>query len=227
MTSGLQNGVLMVVDGEVLRLGARRLLDYFLETGVENVGLLNVIPENTAPHEAQRGPFLAWSEFTGFLRELFRLWWPAYADRIQFREICDLFEKVQGQRGETCFFAGDCMGSFLTIEPGGDVSACDKYAGDADYRFGNLLENRLAPMLQSARLAQIREETAAAVDRTRACPWFHVCQGACPHDRYLRVQRGVAHDESCCGLRPLLDDMANALSLTNTTDSVRENAHAT
>ncbi len=220
--SGLENGVLMVVDDEVLQFGARRLLDYFLEIGVENVGLLNVIPENTSPGEESRGSYVYWSGFVGFLRELFGLWWPDHAHRIQFREISDLFDKVQGRRGETCFFAGDCMGSFLTIEPNGEISACDKYVGDPAYRFGSLLENRLATLLDLPRLAEIRDETAAAVDQTRSCPWFRVCQGACPHDRYLRVQRGVAHDESCCGLRPLLEDMAEALQATSTTASVRQ-----
>jgi uncharacterized protein len=219
--SGLENGVLMVVDEEVLRLGAERLLNYFLEIGVENVGLLNVIPENTSQAEAARGPYVSWRNFVTFLQDLFRCWWPNHVDRIEFREISDLLEKVRGNRGETCFFVGDCMGSFLTVEPTGEVSACDKYVGDPDYHFGNLLENRLSNLLDAAPLARIRAETAAAVDRTRSCPWFDVCQGACPHDRYLRVRRSVTHDESCCGLRPLLADMAEALCAISTTASAR------
>jgi len=213
---GIENGVLMVVDDEVFRLGARRLLDYFLEIGVENVGLLNVIPENTLHNQPEKGSYVSWFAFVAFLRELFALWLPHYADRIAFREISDLFEKVKGNRGETCFFAGDCMGSFLTVEPNGDVSACDKYIGDPDYRFGNLLDKRLTRLLDAAPLAEIRARTSAAVDHTRSCPWFKVCQGACPHDRYLRVRRGPTHDESCCGLSPLLADMAEALTATST-----------
>jgi uncharacterized protein len=207
---GLEHGVLMVVDAEVIQLGARRLLDYFLEIGVKDVGLLNVIPEN-AEDGTGRGSYVPWADFVGFLRELFRLWWPNHADRIAFREISDLFDKLRGKRGTTCFFAGDCMGSFLTVEPNGDVSACDKYIGDPDYRFGSLLKGRLTDLLAGAPLTAIRTATVGVVEATRSCPWFHICQGACPHDRYLRARRGVPHDESCCGLAPLLADMAAAL----------------
>jgi uncharacterized protein len=209
--NGLQFGVLMVVDEDVVKLGPERLLTYFLEIGVERVGLLNVIPANTPSEEFRGETYIPWRKFVDFLIELFRVWWPTYADRISFRELSDLIGKVQGSKPATCFFAGNCMGHYLTIEPSGDVFACDKFIGDESFHFGNLLRENLAAMSLSPSLATVRAETATAIDLTRKCHWFRVCQGGCPHDRYLRRRYNRFQDESCCGLAPLLSDISQAL----------------
>ena len=46
-------------------------------------------------------------------------------------------------RRRLCIFAGGCFGLYLTIEPTGEVSACDKYIDDDEYRFGHVLESGL------------------------------------------------------------------------------------
>jgi uncharacterized protein len=212
---GIEHGVLMVVDEAVIALGARRVLDYFLDNGIEAVALLNVLPENTGEGAEMSGTYVAWARFVEFLREMFHLWWPRYADRIRFREISDLMGKIQGQRGKICVFDGNCMGGYLTIEPTGEVSSCDKYRGDMDYRFGSVLTMDLADLPAQPRFVKADAYTATGIDHTESCPWYGVCQGGCPHDRYVRVQHGIPHDESCCGLAPLLSDMAKALGQAN------------
>jgi radical SAM protein with 4Fe4S-binding SPASM domain len=104
------------------------------------------------------------------------------------------------------------MGGFLTVEPSGDVMACDKYIDDPDYVFGNLLGEQLPDLLHTGPLPARRAELAAEVAPARACRWFAVCRAACPHDRYLRGHLGIADDASCCGLAPLLADIEAAWS---------------
>jgi uncharacterized protein len=217
---GIKHGVLMVVDEAVVALGARRVLDYFLETGVAAVALLNVLPENTGEGAAISGTYIAWTRYVEFLLEMFHLWWPRHADRIKFREISDLMEKVQGRRGKICVFDGNCMGGYLTIEPTGEVSSCDKYRGDMDYRFGSVLTMDLADLPVQQNFVKANEYTAEGIARTDHCPWREVCQGGCPHDRYVRSQHGIPHDESCCGLAPLLSEMARVLEQPTTTTSL-------
>jgi uncharacterized protein len=110
-------------------------------------------------------------------------------------------------------FAGNCFGSFLTVDPGGDVSACDKYVDDADYVFGNILRQDLSVLAASDRLVAVRETNAAEVDALRGCPWFDVCQGACPHDRYTSRRRrpGDPDPQRCCGFAPLLADIGEVV----------------
>ncbi len=219
--NGLQFGVLMVVDEDVVKLGPERLLEYFLEIGIERVGLLNVIPINTPSQQFREETYIRWEQFVCFLRDLFRVWWPAYADRVSFRELADLIGKVQGSKPTTCFFAGNCMGHYLTIEPSGDVFACDKFIGDESFFFGNLLRENLAAMSLSPSFAAVRAEAATAIDLTRGCRWFRVCQGGCPHDRYLRRRYNRLRDESCCGLAPLLSEISEALQNVKPYNSAR------
>lgn len=196
----IPHGILMVVTDDVVELGAQRLLDHLLELDVHTVGLLNVIPENSA---LLQGSYLPWTRYVTWLRELFALWWPTYADRLVLRELADLVGKVGGGPSRTCLFAGACHGRYLTVEPQGEISACDKYVSDPDYVLGGSVREAFA----SDRLLAVRRREAAAVAQVSGCRWFGVCAGGCPHDRRLTTMFDRA-DDGCCGLAPLLDDIA-------------------
>lgn len=206
-----RSGTLMVVDEEIRAVGAERVLDYLLEIGVRGVALLNVLPENTPPDAPPRGDYLPFPSFVGFLRELFHAWWPTHRDRIVVRELADLAGQLTGAAPQICVFAGECFGAYLTVEPTGEVSACDKYIDDGTYHFGNVLSTGLTGARLSEQLARVREENTRAVDRMRDCRWFKICHGGCPHDRYTGERRLPGYDGRCCGLAPLLDDMAVTL----------------
>jgi uncharacterized protein len=201
-------GALMVVDETVRAAGAHRILEYLDEVGVRRVALLNVLPENTPAGEPPSGDYLPFPRFVEFLRDLFRAWNAGYRDRLVVRELDDLLGQVGGRAPQICVFAGECFGVYLTVEPTGEVSACDKYIDDGAYRFGHVLEDGLAGVNRSERLAAVRIENRRAVERMSACRWFGVCHGGCPHDRYTGERHLPAYDERCCGLAPLLDDMA-------------------
>ncbi len=201
-------GVLMVVDGDVCALGPRRLLEYLTEIGVKRVSLLNVLPENTPTGAPLKGDYLSFPRYVDFLRGLFELWWGEYRERIVVSDLADLSGQVGGAPAQLCIFAGGCFGLYLTIEPTGEVSACDKYIDDDEYRFGHVLESGLTGVQSAERLAAVRRENARAVERMRDCRWFGVCHGGCPHDHYTSERRLPRYDGRCCGLAPLLDDIA-------------------
>lgn len=212
--SGIQRwGALMVVDELVCAAGARRLLEYLTEIDVKQVALLNVLPENTPPGSPEAGAYLPFPRFVEFLRELFHEWDGGYRELVLVRELADLAGQLRGDAPQICVFAGECFGAYLTVEPTGEVAACDKYIDDADYRFGQVLDTGLTGAQLSTRLAAVREQNRIAVERMRECRWFSVCHGGCPHDRYTGERRLPGYDGRCCGLAPLLDDMAGKLSM--------------
>jgi len=170
-----------------------------------------VLPENTAPGEPPRGDYLPFPRFVEFLRELFQAWWPD-REHVVVRELADLAGQLEGGEPQICVFAGDCFGAYLTVEPTGEVSACDKYIDDGGYRFGHVLTTGLTGAQLSERLAAVRVENREAVERMRECRWFSVCHGGCPHDRYTGERRLPGYDGRCCGLAPLLDDMAATIA---------------
>lgn len=217
---GIRHGIAMVVDELVVRLGAQRMLEYLLDLGVRKVSLISVVPEGDPALAAAKldEPYLDHGRFVEYLRELFRLWYPTFVDRIRFREISDLLGKLAGGASTHCVSGPNCIGRFFTIEPNGEVSHCDLYQQNPDFRFGNVVETPLGELPgRSPALLRAHGYTAAGMDLCRGCQWFGVCQGGCPYRRYVRVVwRNGAADERCCGLAPLLSEMADALGSCRT-----------
>lgn len=213
---GLEPAAVMVVGDDVMALGAERMLRYFLEIGVSEVGLQNLVPEGEDRGTSPEQRYIEYARFVTFLRELFHLWWPDHVERIAFREISDLLRRLRRQPAGLCLYNENCMGNILTVEPTGDVTACDKYQSDPAYRFGNVLEADFADFPGSPKFVRAHAEVAALVERGAGnCPWSSVCHTGCPFNWYVRSQLGTSDGRSCCGLAPLLSDMAEAVGGTN------------
>jgi uncharacterized protein len=56
----------------------------------------------------------------------------------------------------------------------------------------------------SAGLLQLKKEHRKTLQAMRGCPEFPVCQGWCPHERYVSVRHNQGHRDDCCGLRDLI-----------------------
>ena len=209
---GLDPAAIMVVGDDVMALGAERLLNYFLEIGVTNVGLQNLVPEGDGRGASLEERYIEYARFVEFLRELFHLWWPDHTERIAFREISDLVSRIRGKPAGLCLYNENCMGNILTIEPMGDLTACDKYQSDPAYRFGNVLETDFADFPASPEFIRAHAEVAAQVQQgAGSCPWSSICHTGCPFNWYVRTQLGASHHQRCCGLAPLLSDIAEAV----------------
>ncbi|EKU97745.1 radical SAM additional 4Fe4S-binding domain protein [Leptolyngbya sp. PCC 7375] len=197
-------GVLVVVDRDVVEYGPDRLLDYLTGLGIQGVALLNAIPDNT--DNTDRQIYLPWPQFVDFLEELFVVWWSDYKDKINIRELQSLVQNVDNGRASVCEFSGNCMGQFLTIEADGRVSACDKYIGDQDFTFGNLLQADLPSMLKnSSNLDLAKVDVNNKMLNMSKCKYFKYCFGGCPHDSRLNELNIEHWDSRCCGLSSLID----------------------
>jgi uncharacterized protein len=107
------------------------------------------------------------------------------------------------------------MGQYLTVEPNGEISACDKYNGDREFEFGNILQSDLNTLLGKSRnLARARNDAKLEVAKMTDCKYLRACRGGCPHDRRLNRLHQPAWGERCCGLSLLLDEISAALSTT-------------
>lgn len=104
------------------------------------------------------------------------------------------------------------MGQYLTIEPNGEVSACDKYVGDPNYVFGNLQASTLSEMLDTSKsLDQARRQVDESKQAMASCPDYKYCAGGCPHDTRLAKQFLTGADLACCGLSHLIEDIRVAV----------------
>lgn len=197
--AGLLSGVLIVVTPETVALGAETLLRSLQARGVESVCLLPERPEARAPAR------LAARDFVGFLVDVARTRARLPGPWIAIREIDGPRQLIDGNPSGFCELAGNCVGHFITVDADGDVSHCDKYVGDDAYSLGNLNDAPLDAILEGARTAAVRRTAASmAVDAASACQHKRLCQGWCPHERYVARNSGET-DATCCGLAPLFD----------------------
>ncbi len=204
--SGINHGCLVVVDPELVSYGAEKFLSCLDENDITKVALLNVIPDNAAPKK-DAYDYLDWDKFVDYMIDLYVLWDRKYRDRLKLREIQSLEGNVRKRRPTSCVFAGNCMGQFLTVEPSGIVSACDKYVDEADFVFGDLSKQTFADILSGAPLATVQEKYFSQQDDLEKCRYYEYCNGGCPHDQHLQRKLSGGKDIACCGLSRLIDVM--------------------
>lgn len=209
--AGIPFGALIVVDHSIVEFGAKRILDFALEAGIEAMTLLNSLPENTAPHGKPEN-YLPYPDYVSFLCEMFDVWWPNYVNQITFTDLAQLQGGVSGERRPvSCLWSGDCHSRFMTVEANGDLAPCDKYRGDAGSLLGNVTMVPVGDLINKSNYLRDAKELQREANRQMsACKYFRVCRGGCPHDRLLSTRHLPDFDGSCCGLHPLLAKMEEA-----------------
>jgi len=206
---GVSYGLLTVVDERLAAVPVDRLLRELHALGASGVSLLNSIPDNGegAERAVERGLF-AFPRYVEYLRSVFAVWKTQPEAYPVIREIAALIEVLSGGRAGVCVLSGNCMGQFLTIEPSGAASACDKYLGIDDYAFAT----RGASPFEGDRLAVARARQAADDRRMASCRYHHLCKGGCPHDNRLQKIFDADWRGDCCGLSGLIADIEQWLA---------------
>lgn len=198
--------VLMVIDEGALALGPDHIFDFFLEHGITSFGLLAAKPTNQpdAPPGTPTEHYTDPATMTAFLARMYDRWLEHGDPRIKIRELDGLRQRIAGQRNVFCTLSGGCLGRYYLIEPNGDVAHCDLFLGDPRYTLGNVLRDDFATIRRSARMRELQAENERALDAMRNCPEFGVCNGWCPHERYISVRHNPNYRADCCGLRDLI-----------------------
>lgn len=204
---GVPFEVLMVIDNATLDIGPERIFEFFVDLGVKRFGLNAVCPENQpdAVPGTPTEPYVPPRDTCEFLVALYDCW-VAHGDQtIEIRELTGLRRRIMGAGAASCTLHGSCLGRFFIVEPNGDVAHCDLFLGDARYSFGNVLQHTFADFRTSANMAALKVGREQELAMMRSCPEFGVCNGWCPHERYLAVRHDPSYREGCCGLRPLIE----------------------
>lgn len=208
-------GALIVVDKEVYKTDHRKMFDYFIEIGLNNIEFLNIVPDNRIPAGVKIDEnYITYADFISFLTQIFITWWDEYRTTILIPQFSDFIRaiKTPGTQLAACYWSENCSQEVITIEPDGDVSPCDKYVGDTDSQYGSLMKNDLADLLANSTHNQIaRREEQDAFNKMRQCRWFYLCQGGCPHDRMINRRHAVGYQDDCCGTGKLLAVIAACL----------------
>lgn len=202
--NNLNAGILLVIDKRTINYGAKNILNFLRDIEVKSIALLNVIPDSNS-----NGSFINFDVYVNFLIQLFDEWWREYKDVFSIRELSSIVNQINGSKPQICIYAGNCLGKYLTIEPEGMVSACDKYIGYIDYTFGNILKENLSYLIENSNNFNFTQEKLLKESKNLAqCNNFSICNGGCPHDNLLRKN---GDDYFCCGLNPLINHIRNSI----------------
>lgn len=220
--SGVPFGVLAVIDQRVISCGAQRYLEYLSQLGVSSIALLNVLPPNN-PDSLNPTSYLDWDAYQAFMCDLFKHWWSDYRNVFILRELQALVDAVKTGSTGLCLYASNCMGQYLTIEPDGRVSACDKYVGDSDYSFGSLRDTNLSVLLDNSRnLSRAISLVDSLKEAVTECEFFGFCKGGCPHDTRLNTTHLGLPAIGCCGLNNLLKVIVSTVTGDKETEKTKK-----
>ncbi|PIB11911.1 MULTISPECIES: radical SAM/SPASM domain-containing protein [Streptomyces] len=213
--NGVPLSVLMVIDRSALELGPDEIFDFFLREGITNYGLLAAKPTNQpdAPPGTLTSHYVTPAEMSRFLQAYFDRWL-AHGDRsIRVREFEGLLDRLSGRSARVCTLAGDCFGRYYLVEPDGEVAHCDLFLGDPGYTLGNVLSDSFASFREGPTLVRLRGSNERALTSLRDCPDFGVCNGWCPHERYIASRHDPEFTSDCCGLSRLIAHMRERLGV--------------
>ena len=198
--NGVEFGVLAVITKETVRLGAKKFLDFFIENGIFNIGILRQRPALIIG----RTDALPREEFDKFAIELLDYWYSLDDPRIRIREFDAILSRILSARSRVCIFNGDCVGKYLGITPDGDVYHCDKFMFDYRYKLGNTREQTFEEMLNpmNPKLIRIRSEDLET-KKSISCKYPKICNYGCPKDRYVLSR--VYNEEGTCGWCNVID----------------------
>jgi uncharacterized protein len=199
-------GVLVVLNRYSLQLTPRELFQFFLDQGVKTFAFLPARPNNVGDTtHTLTGDYVSPKEYVQFMRGIFDQWYALDDPSVHIRELNSLVSALVGGSVSICTLAGDCLGQYFHVEPGGDLFHCDKFLGDQHYRLGNIMRNTFQDIYSSDHFLTLVAEEKERLQLLRTCPWFALCKGGCPHDRYIAEKYVPGYDGSCCGQRELID----------------------
>jgi uncharacterized protein len=212
---GIPFSVLMVIDEGALAIGPRRIFDFFLKMKIDNFGLLAATPLNQ-PYVApgtKTQHYIDPKRMTDFLIDLYDFW-VAYGDpNIKIREFEGIIQRLQHGKSGYCTLEGNCFGHYYLVEPNGEVAHCELFQGDSRYALGNILHDDFSKFRNSSRMHELSKLNQLELSQMQLCPEFAVCNGWCPHERYLSARHNPYHTISCCGLIDLISHIRENLPI--------------
>jgi uncharacterized protein len=203
-------GVLMVLNHKSLRIDPEEIFNFFLDHEIKTFSFLAARPDNgPGTGELPTTDYVGPAEFAAFMKRIFDLWIELDDPSVKIRELTSFLSVLVGGSAGVCTLAGHCLGQYFHVEPNGDLYHCDKFLGDPDYQVGNILAHTFRDVRGSARMQRLVAEEKGRIAVLSACPWFGICNGGCPHDRYVARKYMPDDNGACCGLRPLIEHVCD------------------
>lgn len=96
-----------------------------------------------------------------------------------FDQLC---QGVAAYNGKVCTFR-DCFGMFLAVDPYGDIYPCQRFAGNQEYRLGNIRESpSMADLSCSSAALKYLARESGVWEKCFKCEHYDYCKGGCTYN---------------------------------------------
>jgi uncharacterized protein len=206
---GVDYYVLSVLTPEHLSC-ADELYDFYVAAGVRSVGFNVEEAEGVNVHSSLERATDVIGQFRAFVRRFYRRVQDANgrASPLQVREFIGLRGLVRTpglfiRRGEQCtpltMLNIDCDGNFSTFSP--ELLGM-KSAEYGDFLFGNVHRDRFEALVESEKFRRVNADIEAGVEMCRhTCPYFAICGGGAPANKYFENGTFRSTETLYCRLR--------------------------
>lgn len=211
----LPHGVLLVLNDNTRQLPANAIFDFIIhDLRVKSFSFLPAVPDNFPDQltgERVTTDYFPMEDYERFMIEIFDYWYALDDPDIRVRELEGIVRSILRGNPQVCTLAGHCLGSNFHIEASGDVYHCDKYLGDRDYHLGNILVDDFDDIRHSQQFEFLTATESHNQEQLANCQHYDICNGGCPHDRYIARKYRPNYTGECCGQNRLIAHVQSAL----------------
>lgn len=183
LDQGVEVNALSVVT-DVAARHAKEIYAFLKEQGLIHMQFIPCVEWEDEDQSRPTSFSVGSEQFGRFLCDVFDCWWADFENgrpTTYVRWFESVFATYLGLEGMDCTLQREC-GDYLLVEHNGDVFACDFYVVP-EWRLGNVLQDRLSDLLNSAQQQTFGRRKAKVPVACRSCQWLKQCYGGCPKER--------------------------------------------
>jgi len=201
--AGIKVGVIAVLNGGSLSLGAEEFYSYYVEKlGLHGFQVNTPFPGGPSTPAKQNFP-LDGDLLSVFYTDLFQLWMrKGRSEGISITSFDQLIQYFRtGENSLSCAFIENCADAFIGISPKGDVAKCHGFAASyPECMFGNILAcESLAEIMNSPVRRQFLDRPMKLMEQgdCSECEVLPLCHGGCPVHAYATTGNLFTKDPDC------------------------------
>ena len=116
----------------------------------------------------------------------------AYKNDLSHNHVLTLDSIAKGMLHgscELCTFT-DCLGQFAVIDPKGDIYSCQRFAGNEEYKIGNVFEDPYGQKItESPGYKKLKILECSLHNTCADCEHFAICKGGCMYNALMDLGR--------------------------------------
>jgi len=202
---GISFGCIATMAREALAAPPGEIMDFFIAEGIH----FNVHVAVRPP--GGKGPFLTEDESREALSALF----DEYEEKrreVKVRLFDEMIRNVASRKPGLCVFTR-CLGDYVAVAPDGELYPCNRFVGDREYSFGNVMAiEDLEDIARSRGWARVEAWFDRVAEACGGCSFKDICNGGCPYSG-LSSEEGTRRDSACGAIKKIYSSILDRTSL--------------